>query len=316
LTATAVVAGPNTPLDAHHACDNHVLGGGPFNASRAFDIVAAFLGLDWRPRTLTFIGEDDRSTIEGLLGASTLEDILFVPGLLRRNAITMRDGQEHTEYGESTIEVSDEDVAALVQKISQAEPGSWCGLTGSLPEGMSVEYFFDVISVLQALGVGVALDTRGHLLKALLGMNCFPNVIFPNKSELSLIVGEQINALDDDQLLRLTSDILPPGGIVTASLGPDGVFLRRGDRAWRVQADLPPGVEDVTRNGCGDALFGGTLAGLNAAGLELSDDQLVWAVMLGVAAATAAMASVTPAEFSIELFRIILRDHLVVTQVQ
>ena len=315
----ATVAGPRTPLDFHHRCGRHVLGGGPINASRAFRPVAEYLGLDWRPKTLTFIGERDRTTIQDLLGPGGMDDFLFVPGTQTRNQISMRDGKEHTEYGATTIEVSDDDIAALVQQISQAEPGSWCGLTGSLPDGMSAQYFLDVISILQELRVAVALDTRGHLLKALLEMGCYPDIIFPNKAELELLVADKLKALglteidplDDNLLFDLTTGILPDGGIVVATLGPYGVFLRRRSHAWRINGKLPPGVDDVTRNGCGDALFGGTLAGLNAAGLELSDEEVVWAVMLGVGAANAAMASVEPGGFPLELFRAVMQGHLV-----
>jgi fructose-1-phosphate kinase PfkB-like protein len=317
MSSSALFVSANLAIDDLLRHNRKVLGGGNINAARAYGTVAQLLGLDRRPQTLAFVGESDRDNIRNLTGVGVNPGFIAVrQGQLRVNRITMgTDGEEQTLYGESTLKIEAADIERMLGKICRAEPGSWVALTGSLPPGMTVEFFVEVIRLLQRLDVGVVLDTRGHLLKAILELGCWPGVIKPNKDELELLVGEEIRPHDDTQLLYHASRLLPRPGIVVVSLGRDGVFVYYDGHAWRMRAELPTGASFVTANGCGDSLVGGMLAGLSVAGIKSGLDDVVKAASLGVAAGVANIASAVPGEIDLELLRAILSDHLVVKQV-
>ncbi|MDN5514649.1 MAG: hexose kinase, partial [Pseudomonas sp.] len=123
-------------------------------------------------------------------------------------------------------------------------------VAGSLPRGVTPEWFAGLLRRIKASGVPLAVDSSGSALQAALGVA--PWLIKPNEEELAEVCGSDLPAVV--QALRAQ-------GIehVLLSRGADGVDWHGPEIALRA---LPPRVEVVSTVGAGDSLLAASLHGL------------------------------------------------------
>ncbi|WP_218003955.1 1-phosphofructokinase family hexose kinase [Nocardia pneumoniae] len=149
--------------------------------------------------------------------------------------------------------------------------------SGSLPPGASPDFYQILIDLVVDLGVRVVLDTSGAALR---GVRGGAYLIKPSVRELSDYVGRPLR--DSAEQLSAARGLITSGlaEIVLLSLGASGAMVvTRESHEWF--APIPARVRSGI--GAGDAMVGGTTAGL-ARGYALDA-----AVRLGIAAATAAL---------------------------
>ncbi|MCR4538264.1 1-phosphofructokinase [Pseudomonas sp. 18.1.10] len=122
-------------------------------------------------------------------------------------------------------------------------------VAGSLPRGVSPQWFQGLLETLKNLGLKVVLDTSGEALRA--GLQAGPWLVKPNTEELAEALGNASDAVS--QLHQLGVEH------VVVSDGAAGVNWYRPGAALHA---TPPEVTVASTVGAGDSLLAGMLHGL------------------------------------------------------
>lgn len=124
-------------------------------------------------------------------------------------------------------------------------------LCGSLPPGIHVGAYAELIRLARSADVPVLLDTSGEPLRR--GIAARPDVVKPNADELAQLTGSR-------EPHRATRDARRRGAhAVVSSLGPDGMLAATPDGLWRA---TPPAAVKGNPTGAGDSAVAGLLSGL------------------------------------------------------
>ncbi|MGW3934555.1 1-phosphofructokinase family hexose kinase [Streptomyces phaeochromogenes] len=148
-------------------------------------------------------------------------------------------------------------------------------LCGSLPPGVPVGAYAQLVRTARALAVPVLLDTSGEPLRR--GLAARPDILKPNADELAELTGSH----DPSQATR---DARRRGAhSVVASLGAEGLLARTPDGDWRA---APPRAVRGNPTGAGDSVVAGLLSGLV--------ERLPWPERLARAVALSAASVLAP----------------------
>ncbi|MFD9465870.1 1-phosphofructokinase family hexose kinase [Streptomyces sp. NPDC060027] len=124
-------------------------------------------------------------------------------------------------------------------------------LCGSLPPGVPVGAYAQLVRTARTLAVPVLLDTSGEPLRR--GVAARPDIVKPNAEELAELTGTH-------DPLQATRNARRRGArAVVASLGPDGLLAHTPDGHWRA---TPPRRVPGNPTGAGDSAVAGLLSGL------------------------------------------------------
>ncbi|WFB08837.1 1-phosphofructokinase family hexose kinase [Streptomyces sp. LX-29] len=124
-------------------------------------------------------------------------------------------------------------------------------LCGSLPPGVPVGMYAQLVRDARSAGVPVLLDTSGEPLRR--GIAARPDIVKPNADELAGLTGST-------EPVRAARDARRRGArAVAASLGADGMLAVTADTAWRA---TPPRRLAGNPTGAGDSAVAGLLSGL------------------------------------------------------
>lgn len=215
-------------------------------------------------------------------------EVVPVAGRVRAN-LTITDPQgETTKLNLPGAELSAAEAAALTAGVvAAAENATWLVLAGSLPPGVPVTFYADLIAAVRdrwgTHAPRIAVDASGAALAAVVE-TAQPDLIKPNHEELAELVGEDA-ATDLDVIAEAArrAAALVPGRVASAlvTLGADGALLFDADGAWRGRA---PRIQVASTVGAGDS----SLAGYLLADLEgaSAPDRLARSIAYGAAAAT------------------------------
>lgn len=162
-----------------------------------------------------------------------------------------------TDINSPGLSPSAGDLAALELKIKELiRPDRWFVLAGSLPPGVSVDYFEGLLKLIRAGGARSAVDIHGPGLECAIA--CGVDLVKPNHNELAEVLGSEpsnhsalIKAAAGIQHTRIPHVIL--------SLGSDGAFFAMPEGIYKVEA---PPAEVASTAGAGDSMLAGYLAGL------------------------------------------------------
>jgi len=249
-------------------------GGKGFNVSRALK------ALGTESLAMGFAGGTTGAKLEaGLRGLGIDTDLVPVAGETRTNiVITNRKGTEYVKVNEPGPTVSATELAAFFERVPRvARPGDLWGLCGSLPPGVPVDFYAQLIHLLHEHGVQALLDTSGEPLR--LGLAARPYAAKPNLPEVEAWLGHPVAT--DLALAEAVDNLLELGiSLVALSLGANGLMLAtEATQAWI----KPPQVAAPNPVGAGDALVAGLLWALSE-GLPLAE-VAAWGVAAGTAAA-------------------------------
>ncbi|KFF44126.1 MULTISPECIES: 1-phosphofructokinase [Pseudomonas] len=198
-----------------------------------------------------FLGDANPQAFDALIASRGFGDAFVrVPGETRSNIkIAEQDGRV-TDINAPGPLVSEAAQTALLEMI--AKKGAQFDavvVAGSLPRGVSPQWFQALLGQLKDLGLKVALDTSGEALRA--GLQAGPWLVKPNTEELA-------EALDNatDAISRLHQQGVEH---VVVSDGAAGVTWYRPGAALHA---TPPKVTVASTVGAGDSLLAGMLHGL------------------------------------------------------
>lgn len=123
--------------------------------------------------------------------------------------------------------------------------------SGSLPQGLPVDTYRDLILMAKEQGKRFFLDTSGDALKY--GIEASPFLVKPNKEELESLMGCLITSEED--IKRSVKYIMENGvEIVVVSLGKSGSMVFYDGYYYKVKV---PSVEAVNPVGSGDSMIAG-----------------------------------------------------------
>ncbi|MBD8096223.1 1-phosphofructokinase [Pseudomonas fluorescens] len=198
-----------------------------------------------------FLGADNPQAFEALIASRGFGDsFIRVPGETRSNIkIAEQDGRV-TDINAPGPLVSAQAQEELLKMITLVGPEfDAVVVAGSLPRGVSPQWFQALIEQLKNLGLKVALDTSGEALRA--GLKAGPWMVKPNTEELAQALDNATDAISQ----------LHQQGVehVVVSDGAAGVSWYSSGAT--VQA-TPPRVTVASTVGAGDSLLAGMLHGL------------------------------------------------------
>ncbi|MEV5384279.1 1-phosphofructokinase family hexose kinase [Streptomyces sp. NPDC052721] len=228
-------------------------------------------------------GGTGRAIRDRLTGTPGLTDALVpVAGATRRTiAVVDELSGDTTQLNEPGPQIEPAEWGAFLDRYEELLGGaSAVALCGSLPPGVPVGAYANLVRTARSAGVPVLLDTSGEPLRR--GVAARPDIIKPNADELAELTGSH-------DPLRATQDARRRGArAVVASLGPDGLLAVTPEGRWRA---VPPAPEFGNPTGAGDAAVAGLLSGL--------PDQLPWPDRLtrAVALSAATVRSPTAGDF-------------------
>jgi len=129
-------------------------------------------------------------------------------------------------------------------------------ISGSLPQGVSSEFYGEMIKIAKAQGKKVILDTSGSVL--INSLSYSPLMIKPNREELESIVGK---SLKEDQILKIAKEIADKYNIeiVCVTLGESGCIAVTEAGHFYLRG---PKVEPINTVGSGDSFVAGCTVAL------------------------------------------------------
>lgn len=198
-----------------------------------------------------FLGEDNPQAFDALIARRGFADAFIrVPGETRSNIKIAEQHGRVTDINAPGPQVSEQAQRALLEKLVQMAPDfDAVVVAGSLPRGVSPQWFQHLLAQLKNLGLKVALDTSGEALRA--GLQAGPWLVKPNTEELAEALGNAADAVS--QLHQLGVEH------VVVSDGAAGVNWYRPGAALHA---TPPKVTVASTVGAGDSLLAGMLHGL------------------------------------------------------
>lgn len=208
-----------------------------------------------------FLGEDNLQAFEALFARrGFVDEFIRVPGETRSNIkLAEGDGRITDLNGPGPL-VSEAAQQALLDRLDRIAAGhAAVVVAGSLPQGVSPQWFQALLIRLKNLGLKVALDTSGEALRA--GLAAGPWLIKPNTEELAEALDYPVLsvAAQAEAASRLQAQGIEH---VVISHGADGVNWFGVGTALQA---LPPKVSVASTVGAGDSLLAGMLHGLLSA---------------------------------------------------
>ncbi|WHY85943.1 tagatose-6-phosphate kinase [Neobacillus novalis] len=187
-----------------------------------------------------------------------------------RNCIAILHDGKQTEILESGPTLTADEGAAFLEKYESLLANvSLVTISGSLPKGLQMNFYQQMLEISQEKGIPVIVDSSGESLRQVLIHEEKPIAIKPNTAELSQLLGIEVENQIGSLQEALANDLFQGIEWVVVSMGGDGAFIKhRGDH-YRVTI---PKINVVNPVGSGDA----TVAGLAVA---LSRNQSVETVL-------------------------------------
>ncbi|MEU9445920.1 1-phosphofructokinase family hexose kinase [Streptomyces sp. NPDC048304] len=199
-------------------------------------------------------GGTGREIRDRLAGVPGLTDALVtVAGPTRRTiAVVDELSGDTTQLNEPGPQIAPAEWGAFLDRYDELLPSaSAVALCGSLPPGVPVGAYANLVRVARAHRVPVLLDTSGEPLRR--GVAARPDLVKPNADELAELTGSH-------EPLRATQDARRRGAhAVVASLGPQGLLAVTPEGRWRA---APPAAVHGNPTGAGDSAVAGLLSGL------------------------------------------------------
>ena len=174
--------------------------------------------------------------------------------------------------------ITPEELARMEKVVAnRLESATWLMLCGSIPPGVSSDFYTKLIRMARENKVKTLLDTDGDAL--LHGIEAGPTVVSPNQPEAERLLNRAL--ITRAQFLEAATRIKAMGAeTVLLSLGSRGVVAVNANQLLEV---IPPRTDAVSPLGAGDALA----AAYVWAATKKKDfaDCVRWAVAAGTASA-------------------------------
>lgn len=178
-----------------------------------------------------------------------------------RNCIAILHDGKQTEILETGPTLTAEDGAAFLDKYeSLLADVSLVTISGSLPKGLSSGFYHQMVERSHEQGIPVVVDTSGESLRQLLLNEVKPFAIKPNITELSQLLGINVERSIESLKQALTNEWFQGIEWIVVSMGGSGAFVKHGEDFYQVTI---PKINVVNPVGSGDATVAGFAVAVN-----------------------------------------------------
>jgi len=237
-----------------------------------------------------FLGGTNGWFIEKMLEVEGIRnDFVWVTGDTRETiAVIDRMEQTQTEMLEPGPIITERELNVFIEKLTAlSQRSKVVSFSGSLPRGLPVDMYVQLVQIAQQSGALTILDSSGESLSK--GVKGRPFLCKPNIDELEQLLGSRLNG--EHEIVLAAQNLVGEGvQVVVVSMGKKGAIAVTEHRAWKIEA---PSVQWVNTVGCGDAMVGGIASYLDRLDSAPSEDDLIQAFILGTAAGASNAINVT-----------------------
>ena len=195
-----------------------------------------------------------------------------------RESFVAVDDNTNSQYrfGFPGAEISDSEKYKIIQTIQELRP-KYLVISGSLNEGLSIDFYQQISVLAKASGAKIIVDTSGEPLEKVLETGVY--LAKPNVGELAKLIG--VEKLEIDEVEEAARTLIEKGSaeIVAVSLGSQGAVLVTATQTEFVPA---PNVAKKSTVGAGDSMVGAMVWALS------QNKSLKEVVQWGVACGSAA----------------------------
>ena len=173
---------------------------------------------------------------------------------------------EILEKGPTITKSESDNFLEHFEKLVKSKEIKIIAISGSLPDGLEINYYSKMIGICEKYKKSVVLDCSGKALLEVLKNKYKPKVIKPNTEELSQLIGKDVSKNPDELKKVLKDKLFEKIEWIIVSLGADGAFAKHNDKFYKVNV---PNIKVVNPVGSGDS----TVAGITSAIHENASDQ-------------------------------------------
>ena len=185
-----------------------------------------------------------------------------------RNCIAILHEGKQTEILEAGPTISKKEEEEFLNKLDQISEGCHIiNISGSLPKGLTSDFYKKIIKYAQKHDKFVSVDTSGKTLKDMINAEEKPDLIKPNETEIADVLGRKIEKKDLKEILKQAPFKDIPYIIV--SMGKDGAMVKIKDKIYNAKV---PKVEAVNPVGSGDSSLAGALFAIDEG---KSDEEII-----------------------------------------
>ncbi|WP_338479578.1 1-phosphofructokinase [Pseudomonas trivialis] len=220
-------------------------------AGKGLNVAQVLADLGHQLSVSGFLGDANPQAFDALIAHRGFGDAFVrVPGETRSNIkIAEHDGRV-TDINAPGPLVSEQAQAQLLELLTEIGPRfDAVVVAGSLPRGVSPQWFQALLETLKAQGLKVALDTSGEALRA--GLQAGPWLVKPNTEELAEALGNAPDAISRLQQMGVEHVVVSDGAAGVSWYSPAATLHA-----------TPPKVTVASTVGAGDSLLAGMLHGL------------------------------------------------------
>lgn len=252
-------------------------GGGGINVARAI------LKLGGAATALYTVGGITGSEVQALLDQEGLEHApIFIEDVTRESFTVLEEAttlQYRFNLPGPTLRRAE--VQRSLETLAALDPRpDYIVASGSLPPGVSDDFYLQVATIAREMGARLIVDTSGQALCEVVYGDQGVYLIKPNLRELNHLAGRDLT--EEEEQEEVAQSIVAQGQaeVVVVSLGAAGVLLVSPAGMQRMRAPVVPIRSKI---GAGDSMVAGITLGL------AREMDLVEAVRFGVAAGAAAV---------------------------
>ncbi len=267
-------------------------GGKGFNVSRLLK------GMESSSTAVGFLAGSAGELLQnGLKSLGIGTDFVWVTGETRTNVSIVTQSHDHyIKVNEKGPQVDASKQQEMLDKISAlTKPGDWWVLAGSMPPGVTDDFYARVVNVLNRREANAIVDTTGEALK--LGCAEKPYLIKPNAEEVHALTGMPVDSTTE--IAAAAAELRKMGAQnVVISMGKAGALMQSAEETWLTHS---PKIQEKNPIGAGDSMVGGLVWGLSQG--FLLKESLGWGVASGAATASLSGTEVGSKPLIEELFK-------------
>jgi|GEM_PF-3663286 len=230
--------------------ETKVAGGKGINSAR----VLSSLGLSCT--NFVLLGENNGFEYSRLLGDSAGECVFhFVGGEIREN-ITLKTENENIKINRSGFECNEVEITPFIESIpDKTEADSFIIIAGSLPKGISIDYFIEICKLLKFSGLKIILDV--DFLNEEQAIDISPFLLRNNIDEFGRMCGCEFSS--DRDATKKILQFYEAGINSIITFGKDGFIGCEDENLIKI---IPPDIQEACTVGAGDSLTAGYLYAL------------------------------------------------------
>ncbi|WP_105301371.1 hexose kinase [Anaerococcus marasmi] len=185
-----------------------------------------------------------------------------------RNCIAILHEGKQTEILEAGPTISKEEEEEFLNKLDQISEGcNIINISGSLPKGLTSDFYKEIIKYAKKHDKFVSVDTSGNTLKDMINAEEKPDLIKPNETEIADVLGRKIEKKDLKEILK--QEPFKDIPYIIVSMGKDGAMVKIKDKIYNAKV---PKVEAVNPVGSGDSSLAGALFAIDEG---KSDEEII-----------------------------------------